>query len=361
MPYSRPSVCVITLSPSPYQVELFDAVSALDEIHLHVVYLYTHDPLRMWRIAPPAHSITLLDRTDTTAARLIDRMGNDDLVVVNYFKHPFVRQLLRSSETRVRPWCFWGERPRVHRLQLLGRLNRIWLLRQLHRSRAAIWGIGRMAVDGYREEFGAHRQYVNLPYYSDLTRFQTPSRDRDGGRVILFSGSLIERKGVDLVARAFARVAAEQPAVRLRVMGSGHLEKSLRRAVRSCADRVEFLGFRNWKDLPAEYARADILCVPSRYDGWGLVVPEGLAAGLPVISTTQTGAAVEFVQNGRNGWIVPPDEEEPLHRAMREAALTDDASLAAMSEAARVSVTGHTLQAGARKFVDAARSAIHGW
>ena len=43
------------------------------------------------------------------------------------------------------------------------------------------------------------------------------------------------------------------------------------------ADRVQFTGFRDWEDLPAEYGKADVLCVPSLHDGWGLVVPEGLA------------------------------------------------------------------------------------
>jgi glycosyltransferase involved in cell wall biosynthesis len=38
-------------------------------------------------------------------------------------------------------------------------------------------------------------------------------------------------------------------------------------------------------------------------------VPEGLAAGLPVIGTHQTGAAVEFIRPGRNGWLIPENDE----------------------------------------------------
>jgi glycosyltransferase involved in cell wall biosynthesis len=65
---------------------------------------------------------------------------------------------------------------------------------------------------------------------------------------------------------------------------------------------------------------ADVLCVPSRYDGWGLVVPEGLASGLPVIATDRMGAALEFVENGRNGWLIPAGDGSAVN-AMREAAL----------------------------------------
>ncbi len=71
------------------------------------------------------------------------------------------------------------------------------------------------------------------------------------------------------------------------------------------SERVEFAGFKDWNELPGEYASADVLCVPSRYDGWGLVVPEGLASGLPVIATDRMGAALEFVETGRNGWLIP--------------------------------------------------------
>jgi glycosyltransferase involved in cell wall biosynthesis len=126
-------------------------------------------------------------------------------------------------------------------------------------------------------------------------------------------------------------------------------------------ERVEFIGFRDWNDLPQEYAGADILCVPSRHDGWGLVVPEGLAAGLPIISTQQTGAAVEFVKPDSNGWLIPRVDEELLYRAMSEAASLSDTQLGKMSLLARESVAGHSLENGAERFVDAACAAIATW
>ena len=81
------------------------------------------------------------------------------------------------------------------------------------------------------------------------------------------------------------------------MIGDGELRESVEQTLRPVRERVEFVGFRDWDELPFEYARADVLCVPSRYDGWGLVVPEGLASGLPVIATDRMGAALEFVEN----------------------------------------------------------------
>ena len=165
----------------------------------------------------------------------------------------------------------------------------------------------------------------------------------------------IARKGVDVIARSFVRLALDVSNVRLRIVGEGELRESLVRTLRPVSERVEFVGFKDWGELPAEYAAADVLCVPSRYDGWGLVVPEGLAAGLPVIGTDRMGAALEFVKTGRNGWLIRAGDEEALLEAMREAA---SVPLSEMSCRARESVSEHTLRNGAIRFVDYSRHVI---
>jgi len=240
-------------------------------------------------------------------------------------------------------------------------LLRKWKLANLHASTAPIWGIGRFAIDGYREEFGAERAYFNLPYFSDLERFEVATREEKRERTFLFSGSLIERKGVDLVAAAFVRLAQEVPHVRLKMVGEGELRESLVRTLRSVSEQVEFAGFKDWKELPAEYAAADVLCVPSRYDGWGLVVPEGLASGLPVIGTDRMGAALEFVESGRNGWLISAGDEEALLAAMRDAALKPVDRIREMGCKARESVSAHTLRNGAMRFVDYGRQVVSQW
>ncbi|HEX7772365.1 MAG TPA: glycosyltransferase family 4 protein, partial [Pyrinomonadaceae bacterium] len=270
-----------------------------------------------------------------------------DLVVFNYYRHTNAERLI---EGRDGPWCFWGERPGFHQHAWAGRLLRKWKLSKLHATPAPIWGIGKFAVDEYRREFGSQRAYFNFPYFSDLERFRSPQREEKDERVFLFSGSLITRKGIDLLVAAFARLAREVPNVRLRIIGAGEL--------RAVSERVDFVGFRDWNELPREYAAADVLCVPSRYDGWGLVVPEGLASGLPVIATDRMGAALEFVETGRNGWLIPAGDEEALLSAMREAAVMP---LRELGERAQESVSEHTLRSGADRFSRFAQETIEAW
>ena len=291
-------------------------------------------------------------------------MAEADLVVFNYYNEDRASALLEERAASGRPWCFWGERPGARQYGWFGESFRRWALATLRRSQAPIWGIGRFAVEQYRREFSDGRAYVNLPYFSNLDRFRSErpaARVREGCTTFLFSGALIPRKGVDLLAAAFLRLAAERRDVRLRVMGSGELDHQMKATLAPVADRVEFMGFRDWDELPDAYHAADVLCAPSRYDGWALVVPEALAAGLPVVGTDRTGAALEFIQPCRNGWLLPTGDVDALHRAMRDAADLTDADLAAYSHAARQSVSSHSLSHGAARFLDAAHSALGGW
>ncbi len=341
-------VVVLTDCPSPYPVELFNEVEARDECELEVAYLRERDPVRQWKSQRIEHEVVGLDRSR-------ECVRSADLVVFNYFRHPHAEALIDERVSAGGPWCFWGERPGFRAPSWAGRLLRKWKLSKLHASPSPIWGIGNFAIDGYRREFGAQRPYFNLPYFSDLQRFESSAREWKEERVFLFSGSLIARKGVDLVAKAFVRLAREEQHVRLKIVGDGELRQSLVQTLRPVSERVEFAGFKDWGELPAQYAAADVLCVPSRYDGWGLVVPEGLAAGLPVIGTDRMGAALEFVETGRNGWLIRAGDEEALFDAMREAAVV---RIDEMGRRARESVREHTLSHGAERFVSCATNSI---
>jgi glycosyltransferase involved in cell wall biosynthesis len=351
-------VFVLTDSPSPYQVELFNEIETQGGCELKVGYLRSRDPQRQWTRPDIRHQSIEMDGGSEEAREAV---RESDLVVFNYYAHSRAAELIGERASSGGPWCFWGERPGFRQEAWAaygGRLFRRWKLARLHGSSAPIWGIGKFAVDEYRREFGPQRSYFNLPYFSDLERFGR-ARSRTGSeRVVLFCGSLIERKGVDLMARAFAQLAADVPDVRLRIAGDGQLRESLAQVLRPVSDRVEFLGFKDWSELPELYASADVLCVPSRYDGWGLVVPEGLASGLPVIATDRMGAALEFVQTGVNGWLIPAGDEMAILSAMREAASLTNAELAECSQRARESVKEHTLKNGSQRFVRFARETI---
>lgn len=352
-------VFVLTDIPSPYQVEFFNGIAVRNTVDLSVVYLRHSDPERMWQPARAEYDCWTINGSRAMLSHAEELAAAADFAIFNYYHHPAAERLIARRAKTGKPWCFWGERPGLRKPQFAGAWFRKWKLKELRKSHAPIWGIGEFAVEQYRQEFGQRRVYKNLPYFSNLDRFSRDGASKRSSRVFLFVGSFIERKGVDLLARAFLRLAREVPNVSLRIAGAGSLAGTIARTLQPLGERVEFAGFKHWSELPELYASADVLCVPSRYDGWGLVVPEGLAAGLPVIATDRMGAALEFIRTGRNGWLIPAANEDAILDAMRDAAALPDAALAQLAQQARESVSEHTLAHGVERFVTYAREAVN--
>jgi glycosyltransferase involved in cell wall biosynthesis len=87
------------------------------------------------------------------------------------------------------------------------------------------------------------------------------------------------------------------------------------------------------------YQRSELFVLPSLEDGFGLVVGEAMACGLPVVVTDQCGAAA-WVEPGRTGWLVPAGREQALAEVLEEA-IRRRAELPCMGERARAAVEAH--------------------
>jgi glycosyltransferase involved in cell wall biosynthesis len=131
----------------------------------------------------------------------------------------------------------------------------------------------------------------------------------------LFVGRLIERKGLHVLLRAFASLDGGE----LWIAGGGPLHEAVSQATAQ-DPRIRFLGHVDGQDLDDLYAQVDALVVPSLYEPWGLVVHEGLANGLPTITTDQVGAADDLIDDGVNGYVVPAASSEAMADAMRKVA-----------------------------------------
>lgn len=179
----------------------------------------------------------------------------------------------------------------------------------------------------------------------------------DGGFLALFVGRLEEEKGVRVLLDAWSRADLGDGAV-LALAGEGPLrEEAARRPAGAQA-----LGFVPRDHLPALYAAADVLVLPSIrtatfLEPWGLVVNEAMHQGTPVITSDAVGAARGgLVQDGRNGLVVPERNAEALAARLR--GLAQNPRLrAALGAAARRDVARFTYAAwatGMRRALSAA-------
>lgn len=198
---------------------------------------------------------------------------------------------------------------------------------------------------------------VDIPHFYAAAAAARPGRDslrRDlklAGTTFIYVGRLWWGKGINYLLDAFQRVQRQSSApVSLLLVGDGPEEAKLKRA---CADRdirnVVFAGFRQKPELPRYYAVADVFVFPTLGDPYGLVVDEAMACGLPVISTAAAGEIRDRVEDGANGYIVPPEDSAALAGAMRT--LADDAALRErMGAVSAQKIRGHTPEQWAKDF-----------
>lgn len=168
---------------------------------------------------------------------------------------------------------------------------------------------------------------------ADTSVFASPARsgaELASRRSFLYVGRLVDHKGADVLADAYAayRAGAEDP-WDLHVVGLGPLAPAL-----SGRPGVVMHGFLE----PAEVAELmrSVSCqvVPSRIEPYGVIVHEAAACGLPILCSDFTGALAGYVQDGANGWIVPAGDAAALGRAMHRMQAAGPDRLEAMSTVA---------------------------
>lgn len=138
--------------------------------------------------------------------------------------------------------------------------------------------------------------------------------------VILFVGQLTKRKGLENLLEAFHRVSSQNEEVSLLLVGKGPMQAELEKRAEQLgvADRIFFGGYIAGPELPRIYTLSDVFVLPSWYDTFGVVIPEAMACGLPVVTTTSVGAAYDLVRNEVNGFVVEYGDVRALANALAQ-------------------------------------------
>ncbi|HEY2343310.1 MAG TPA: glycosyltransferase family 4 protein [Chthoniobacteraceae bacterium] len=315
----------LSVVPSPYQRDLFAALARRPEIDLKVFYLEHASPDSPWPKRPlaPYESVLPGDWFSLGSARChvnwsLPRLGDFHVVVLNTIMSLTAQWALRAK-LRSTPWMFWGERLRPRGAGWRQMFHDV-LTEPLHRAKG-IAGIGRLAVDDYRRRFPKPLHF-NIPYFCALQPFlEAPRRTPEAETVFLFCGQMIARKGLDLVLAAFARLVEKNRKVRLRLVGrEAELPLELAKLPAAARERISYEGFQPPEELPRYFTKADVFVLPSRHDGWGVVVNQALGAGLPLICSDAVGAAHDLITDGVNGCTFKGGDVDALLAAMERLA-----------------------------------------
>ncbi|MDP8971451.1 MAG: glycosyltransferase family 4 protein, partial [Actinomycetota bacterium] len=176
--------------------------------------------------------------------------------------------------------------------------------------------------------------------------------------LLLFVGRLEPRKGLDVLVRAFLRLRAAHPRVRLCVVGEGAERRRCQEMVPpSIRPDVLFVGNVAEGDKARYHASADLFVAPnSGGESFGIVLLEAMAAGLPLVATDIPGFRT-VAKDGRQGRLVPPGDAFALADALATL-LANDRLRTAMAAEGRRTADEYDWPRVARRVEDVYRSVL---
>ncbi|MBZ5618123.1 MAG: polysaccharide deacetylase family protein [Acidobacteriia bacterium] len=345
-------VLLFTQSASPHMVQLLNAISESSEVCMHVLFERRCSADRNWGIHEPRCSFSYLPRSLFSQLRLLSSLVSNrrwDCVVVSAsYWSPLSWYLRVLCDRRGLPLVFHNEMPNLA-AGVVARLFKLFALRCFIRRATSLWGTGRHAEVFYRSLAASQQTTASVPYFIDLSPFSDlPEAEPSSIFRILFCGRLDENKNLVKAVRACESLTFPWT---LDVFGRGPLCDWI--CHRAKADpRIRYHGEVSYDTRHSMFCDRDVLILPSRHDGWGMVVLEALASGVPVIASNAVASAWEFISfDGSNGAMCPPDDTPAL--SMHLTRLQRQAQrFPAMRAAARASVAHHTPRRGAEVFVD---------
>ncbi|MGB2925464.1 MAG: glycosyltransferase family 4 protein [Limnothrix sp.] len=352
---SKLNITFYSIVPSPYQRDIFAALANHPDVILQVYYLEMAVDDSPWPEKPLCDYEQVLPGTDLRwgSSRFhlnwhLPNFDETDIVVLNGYQSLVSQWILRTQSNKVLT-IFWGEKMVGAATGFKGQLQQVFA--DSLDNCQAIAAIGEDAVVDYQARYPG-KSVARIPYYCDLEAFNQEIPERPRTPVtILFCGQMIERKGVDLLLAAFDRLINEGAEAKLLLVGrEAGLPEMLETISEKTRQKVEYLGFQAPENLPIFFKQADIFVLPSRYDGWGVVVNQALGGGLPIICSDAVGSAPDLV-NEDNGFIFPAGNESELYKALQYY-LNDPDKIRLASAASQRRSPDWSPVAGAQRWVD---------
>lgn len=155
-----------------------------------------------------------------------------------------------------------------------------------------------------------------IPNGIPLQKFQRRELSSNSSEIICVARLESEKKGQDILIRALAKLKKDGIECSCKLVGEGESRQYLEALSKKCglADNIQFLGNRS--DVPELLANACIFVLSSRYEGFGIVVIEAMAAGIPVIASNIDGPK-EIITDSQNGLLFESENENDLAKKLK--------------------------------------------
>lgn len=322
------TVAVITNIPSPYRVDFFYFLQThYPEYDFQIIYYCNDNMARQWKTDEekivnshfvPSVTIRIKKRFDDhfisfpiKVGKTLSKIKPDVVVAMEY--SPAIIQAMHWCRKKKVPYVSWTDGT-INSEKNIGKLQK--LSRKYIFKRADAFIGSSHASQENQLSYGADKKHCHISLLTvDLDKYIRPEKTEYNKKLICV-GSLIERKGVDLLFEALA--LCEDKEITVDIVGDGTEKDNLVKLARKLgiSDRVNFCGFLQTNELTDKYAEAGVFVLPTREDCFGLVLIEAMCAGLPIIVSKYSDGAFETVSEGENGFIIDPYDSKEFAKVI---------------------------------------------
>jgi len=223
----------------------------------------------------------------------------------------FLLKLIRLLSIRGIPWINWSEPSGKSMRRIFTWPVKKWYAEKVNHSALGTLAIGMHAVK-YFEKIGIKSDKIAfLPYSVSIpTDKILPDSQilafKGTNRIFMYAGQLSRRKGTDILLRAFERVSKGHDRWKLVLVGYDNSRGKYRAMAEKLGigEKIFFRGVISSESIYSAMTLSDVFRLPSRWDGWGVVLSEALSCGLPLIGTKTTGSSWHCIDPGINGFRI---------------------------------------------------------
>ncbi len=313
-------VAIITNIPAPYRVDFFDYLQKeYKEYRFTVIYSSKNEDNRKWKIDETklkesvflnSKTIKIKKRYDTKYIHIPIGVGKTlraiepDVVVASEYNPTVIQALLYCKKKKI-PFVSWTDGTLFSERNI--NFIQKFLRKYVVKNAASYIGSSTKSKEA-QIFYGAKEERCHISYLAvDVEKYIQKPKGQKKGK-ILCVGSLIERKGVDLLLRALSKTECE---FSLYLAGEGEEKCYLKELAKELhiSEKVFFLGQLSREELLKHYEDSDLFVLPTREDCFALVILEAICSNLPIVCSKYADGAYDLIEEGKNGFIIDPYDE----------------------------------------------------
>lgn len=338
-------VCIWTPIITHHQSAFHDAILKSKMIDLEVRYFneITEDRLALgWENRKDFKPFEQRVATLTEGIQSLKDM-NERIHIISGNGYSFTRVLIDYCCSHNLKWINWVERSGVRLFYLLNQNSFLFRLffpfyqrfynrkfaQKIQKYAMGTFVSGVKAEEDYLKK-GVSKEKIKQLFYAleplhDTSVIPESLQKSKFKYHFIYVGALTKRKGIDVLLKAYSRI--ENNEWGLILVGADRSNGEYQRLAQqlNILDKVLFTGAVDFTKINEYMSFGDVFILPTRFDGWGAVLNEAAALGMPMISTDQCGAAFHLIEDDINGYIVKAGSVKNLYVVMKS--YVDDKTL----------------------------------